>query len=357
MEHQEPETVTPEHHEARYPTETSQLIVHLPFNTHHLMLSRAQAILEYACFQFAKERMPDILQRRQWHCPKAGELNLWVAEFRKHISTFVSSIDNPGGDDISACLHLATRIRHIAVHRELVETPFLETLMSSALRLCEMLGNAQALTQMMSIWECAQVQIRGLESLRREIVVELEDCLDDIAARRAELDKLEQAGIAKAHLRLRLHHDIASGALEEVLLDRDMVLVAAGKLVEVEKGQDEVEDEEVWEDAVQLSEDDDDWPPEKTGDSSRVLHMLQQCAKKSALLAQALFSSQSRPVWVMYIFFALILALFTQVLSKVQFGLDIMMLALSTLRVLAERFGIDYLLLASLLVAMTIWVN
>ncbi|KAJ4323628.1 hypothetical protein N0V84_004236 [Fusarium piperis] len=360
LEEQEPEIVTPEYHKTRYPTETSQLIVHLPFNTHHLILSRVQAILEYACFQFAKERMPDILESRQWHCPKAGELNLWVAEFRKRIGIFQRNIDNTGSDDISTCFSLVTRIRHIAVHRELVETPFLETLINHALALCKMLGNAQALTHMESIWECAKVQIKELESLRHEIVVELENSLDDIATRRAELDKLEEANITKAHLRLKLHHDMASGALEEVLLDRDMVLIAAGKLEEVEKEQDEAEDDEPGEDAAQLPENIDEQPPEKAEQHellSRVLHMLQKFAKKTVSLARTLSSSDSRPVWVEYTFFALVSAFFIQRLFKFYFGLDVMALAWNALRVLADKFGAGYLLLTSLLVAMAIWIG
>ncbi|KAJ4179166.1 hypothetical protein NW755_012634 [Fusarium falciforme] len=332
-EEQEPEIDTPLYYKSRYPTETSQLIVHLPFSTNHLILCRVQAILEYACFQFAEERMPDILENRRWHCPKAGELNLWVAEFRKQIGTFMSNINNPEGHDISACFHLATRIRHIAVHRELVETPFLETLIKNALALCKMLGDAQALTQMGSIWECAKVQIKELESLRHEIVVELENSLDEIAARRAELDRLEETSIAEAHLRLELHHNMASDALERVLLDRDMVLFAAGK-VEIEKEQDEAEYDESGQDTPQLPEKSDDQPPEKAEQHenlSRVLRILHQCAKQSASLARTLSNSHSRPVWVEYTFFALILAFLIpfmiQRFFKIHFGLDAMALA------------------------------
>jgi hypothetical protein len=362
-EEPEPEVDTPVYYERRYPTETSQLIVHLPFSTNHLILSRVQAILEYACFQFAEERMPDILENRRWHCPKAGELNLWVAEFRKQIGTFMSNIDNPGGHDISACFHLATRIRHIAVHRELVDTPFLETLIKNALALCKILGNTQALTQMGSIWECAKVQIKELESLRHEIVVELGNSLDNIAARRAELDRLEETSIAKAHLRLELHHDMASGALEKVLLDRDMVLFAAGK-VEVEKEQDEAEDDESGQDTAQLPEKSDDQPPEKAEQYEnlpRVLHMLHQCAKQSVSLARTLSNSHSRSVWVDYTFFALIsafLILFiTQRFFKLHFGLDVMALAWSALRILVEKVGIVRLLFLSPMVLMAIWMN
>ncbi|KAM0434012.1 hypothetical protein ACHAPT_003956 [Fusarium lateritium] len=290
LDQQEMETNTPAYYESKYPAETSQLQVSLPFHIQNLVLSRVQAILEYACFHFAKERMPEILQSRQWRCSKAGELNLWVGEFRKRMEAFKNNLNNPEEHDISAYFYMATRMRHMAVHREVVETPFLETLMENALAFCKVLGNAQALAQIESIWNCTKVQIRELESIRYDIVLGLESSLDDIATRRAELDLLEEVSIAKAHGRLDSHHDLACQALEEVLLDRHMVSFAAGKM-EIEKEQDEAADDEAASDDAQLSEESEAQPPEEIeGEQeqlpSGVLHTLQQHIKSSALLVQ-----------------------------------------------------------------------
>src|SRR6478735_3663267 len=57
--------------------------VYVPIRTQTLILTRLQAILEHACFSFAQEAMPDILEETQWSCPEAGELNAWAFYFKK----------------------------------------------------------------------------------------------------------------------------------------------------------------------------------------------------------------------------------------------------------------------------------
>ncbi|EXK45910.1 hypothetical protein FOXG_19523 [Fusarium oxysporum f. sp. lycopersici 4287] len=57
--------------------------VYVPIRTQTLILTRIQAILEHACFSFAQEAMPDILEETQWSCPEAGELNAWAFYFKK----------------------------------------------------------------------------------------------------------------------------------------------------------------------------------------------------------------------------------------------------------------------------------
>lgn len=64
-----------------------RLHVYVPIRTQTLILTRIQAILEHACFSFAQEAMPDILEEMQWSCPEAGELNAWAFYFKKRWDT------------------------------------------------------------------------------------------------------------------------------------------------------------------------------------------------------------------------------------------------------------------------------
>ncbi|EMT68152.1 hypothetical protein FOC4_h10017223, partial [Fusarium odoratissimum] len=57
--------------------------VYVPIRTQTLILTRIQAILEHACFSFAQEAMPDILEKTQWSCPEAGERSAWAFYFKK----------------------------------------------------------------------------------------------------------------------------------------------------------------------------------------------------------------------------------------------------------------------------------
>ncbi|KAI8657841.1 hypothetical protein NCS57_01163500 [Fusarium keratoplasticum] len=292
LDKQEMENLVPAPHNSKYRTETSQLQVSLPLRIQNLILSRVQAILELACFEFAKEKMPKILESRNWRCPKAGELNLWVGEFNKRIAAFENNVNNPGGYEISKCFQTATHIRHFAVHRRHLSTTHLQSLVNNAEGLCKILGNSQALAQIESIWGYAQAQISELESLKEETVVELESSLDDIAARRAELDLLEAASIAKAHDKLNGHHDLASDELEKILLDRHMVLMAAGKV------EDKKEEDKADESDAHLSEELDAQPPEEAKveqcqPPSGGLHILQQRIKQSMLLTQKIYNTLS----------------------------------------------------------------
>lgn len=304
--------------ESRYPTETSQLQVSLPLRIQNLILSRVQAILELACFEFAKEKMPDILQRRKWSCPKAGELNLWVGEFNKRITSFKSNVNNPEGYEMSTCFQAATHIRHYAVHRKHLSTTHLQSLVNNAEGLCKILGNSQALAQIESIWGYAQAQISELESLKGEIVLELESSLDEIAAKRAELDLLEAASIAKAHDALNGYHDIASDELEEILLDRHMVLMVAGK-VEDEKEEEKADESD--ESDAHLSEELDAQPEEEAKvvqyhPPSGGLHILQQRIKQSMLLARKIYNTLSSLPTYLYAFHNSLL-----LLSPILFGI------------------------------------
>ncbi|RSL67271.1 hypothetical protein CEP53_003060 [Fusarium sp. AF-6] len=290
LEENEPELDMTALYESKYPTETSKLQVLLPLRIQNLILSRVQAILELTCFEFAKEKMPKILENRKWRCPTAGELNLWVAEFNKRIVSFKNNVNKPEGYEISKCFQAATHIRHFAVHRRHLSMAHLQSLVNNAEGLCKILGNSTALTQIELIWGYAQAQISELESFKLDIVVELESGLDDIAARRAELDLLEAASISKAHDKLNRHHDLASDELEKILLDRHMVLIAAGKMEVGKKGDQEDESN------TNLPEEMDDQPPEeaKVEQFHPVpgrLQILQQRTKQSIMLVQGIYNS------------------------------------------------------------------
>ncbi|RSL75672.1 hypothetical protein CEP52_017834 [Fusarium oligoseptatum] len=160
-----------------------------------------------------------------------------MVEFRKRMVAFERNVNNPKRYDIPTHFDTAIEIRHIAVHRGPIDTAQLQTLIKNAIALCEMLGNARALAQVQSIWECAEAQISEMESVRHELAIELESSLDNIAARRAELDLLEEAGIMKALDNLDIHRELVCDELEGILMSRHMVLIAAGK-VEGEKEED-----------------------------------------------------------------------------------------------------------------------
>ncbi|KAF4977298.1 hypothetical protein FZEAL_6186 [Fusarium zealandicum] len=208
----------------------TELLVSLPLRTQRLVLSRVQAILEYALFHFAKVNMPELLANRNWHCPTHGELNLWVLQLSKRKIEFEAralfKIEATTMDEIFVS---ATRIRHIAVHRTNVHTDQLRKLLGDAEILCTLVASPETLGKLQEIRSCIEGQITDLQSRKGELHLDLQSSLAEIAIQHEQLDALERATIKEAHDKLDDHHLSACDALDKVLLDRDMILFAAGK--------------------------------------------------------------------------------------------------------------------------------
>ncbi|KAB5516962.1 hypothetical protein GE09DRAFT_1159085 [Coniochaeta sp. 2T2.1] len=89
--------------------------VYLPLRTQHHLLTKVQTLLERACFDFGQQHMQSVLQRYQWDCPEAAELNLWAAEFLNSQKQFAKRGDV--GKPLGELFHSVSDIRHTAVHR------------------------------------------------------------------------------------------------------------------------------------------------------------------------------------------------------------------------------------------------
>ncbi|KAF5011190.1 hypothetical protein FDECE_2676 [Fusarium decemcellulare] len=278
-----------------------ELQVSLPLRIQHLVLSRIQSLLEYAAYRFAEDQMPATLERQQWEGPESVELNVWVPELRKHWGLLDSkTLKDPDDRLMSRALHSATRIRHTAVHRERVSVKQLQDLMDDAEGLCGVLEcpdptKAPALSRIKEIKDCAEAQLSELHSRRGEVTSELGKKLDDIAARRAELDALERKSIREARDKLDYHHSLACTAFEDVLLDQDMVWFCAGKFSSDEEeeedddgdddGDDDSEEDEDAEDKVDAEQDPE---PEKPPLRRRALDFLKGSVTWALLLRQGL---------------------------------------------------------------------
>ncbi|KAJ3538400.1 hypothetical protein NM208_g5920 [Fusarium decemcellulare] len=234
-----------------------KLDVYVPFTVEHLLLSRVQSLLEYAAFYYAQEHMPSVIEDNDWPCPTAGELNLWVPEFRKYLGISESKPPNSeGAREINDILKSAVRIRHIAVHRECVDIEQLQRLLDHAEKLCTILDSV---------------------------------FLDDIAARRAELDALEKTSIEEAHEKLDNDHTTACDVLEDMLLERDLVLFCTGKLIDDEdEDEDEGKHESDAEQDAEPKEEEQNTKPEKPSLQHHTLDRFKQSITSTLMFPQGL---------------------------------------------------------------------
>lgn len=156
-------------------------------------MSKVQDVLEHACFRFAEGAITPELHKQGWDSADCVELNCWMGVFRSRENLFdvekVATLNKSFGELLSSI----SQIRHTAVHR----------LKTTAGRVESFLTDAETLAALLCDESCA----RQLARLRREThsVVEefgrnkdllevryMEKC-KEIAARRAELDRIEMA--------------------------------------------------------------------------------------------------------------------------------------------------------------------
>ncbi|KAB5511395.1 hypothetical protein GE09DRAFT_1015037, partial [Coniochaeta sp. 2T2.1] len=167
--------------------------VYLPLRTQHYLLAKVQTLLEQACFDFGQRHMESVLQRHQWDCPEAAELNLWAAEFVNSQKLFEKRKDV--GQPLEKLLRSVAHIRHTAVHRIRVSARGVERFMLDAESLATLLDEPQRLRSLKELRRETQSTIEELERNKHVLGSKLDENLKRIAAERAELDRLEKVAV------------------------------------------------------------------------------------------------------------------------------------------------------------------
>lgn len=137
--------------------------------------------------------MQSVLQKHQWECPEAAELNLWAAEFLASQNTFAKRRDV--GMPLHKLFRSVADIRHTAVHRIRVSAKGIEQFLLDAESLATLLDDTASLRSLTKLRRDTQLAIEELERNKHILQSKLEDKLRRIAAERAELDQREEAAI------------------------------------------------------------------------------------------------------------------------------------------------------------------
>ncbi|KAH7250153.1 uncharacterized protein BKA55DRAFT_594300 [Fusarium redolens] len=212
------------------PVKAPGLHVYVPIRTQTLILTRIQAILEHACFRFAQEAMPDILEETQWSCPEAGELNAWAFYFKKRWETL---------QHLSRC-QATKQIRHIAVHRQPITTDHLSLLMSHAVNFCICLHVPKALSMIHKIRSSAEAQIQKLADCKKHLEQELSMVAYETSMPRMEIWALEQQKMQEACKKFEKKRVVIFKKVEKLLLSREV----AWFTLEDDEDEDEEDDDE-----------------------------------------------------------------------------------------------------------------
>ncbi|KAF5606117.1 ubiquinol-cytochrome-c reductase cytochrome c1 [Fusarium pseudocircinatum] len=181
------------------PVKAPGLHVYVPIRTQTLILTRIQAILEHACFSFAQEAMPGILEETKWSCPEAGELNAWAYHFKKHWEVLQQLSRCQGsGLVLTSFLYSVKQIRNIAVHRQPITVDHLLMLMSHAINFCICLDVPKALDMVRKIRNSVEAHIQKLEDCKKNIEQGLSTASQETSMTRLELWAREQQEMQEA---------------------------------------------------------------------------------------------------------------------------------------------------------------
>lgn len=152
--------------------------IYLPMNAQYQLLQELQSLLEKACFQFSETNLEDVLQKRQWECPEAIELNVWAGVLKTKAGIFASEDWERLGKPWTELLSSIVQIRHTCVHR----------LRVTAARIKQFLTDAVSFTMLLKSGE-SQNAVRRLRQEYEAIVEEVGRNKDLLEARLAEETK------------------------------------------------------------------------------------------------------------------------------------------------------------------------
>lgn len=120
-----------------------------PCTTRYQLLERLQTMMEETCFSTAAHQIPDVLARKNWHCPEQIEIGKWEDVFQRYriqhndVDIFPETSRDDGSLDLFRDLFYSARldIRNIAHHRLLVSDGKVVKQVHRAITFCILQGD------------------------------------------------------------------------------------------------------------------------------------------------------------------------------------------------------------------------
>ena len=226
--------------------------VYIPYKIQHLVLTRAQQILEECCYNFTTQWLPELLEQRRWDCKEAIELNKWTHAAMKRLDKLPLSLSSAFANDsalsLANVLVSVNKLRHSAVHRLPTTAKGILEMIHSATRFASVLRDTTREQQFNELHRELEGKIRAMELNKNFLETNLEQELQDIAKQRRELDEKEEEAIA-----VTLREDEDHGHLIGILLSDSVSQIfdeskdKGTKVTEAEQNSDhetEVEEEQ-----------------------------------------------------------------------------------------------------------------
>ncbi|KAI3553923.1 ubiquinol-cytochrome-c reductase cytochrome c1 [Colletotrichum abscissum] len=165
----------------------------LSYEAQHALLTRIQSLLEKACFDYAKQAHPKILEAGQWESPERVELQKWMWIFKNEVfDTFQAETVPLPHIDWHAFFESIKQIRHKAVHREVLCVADVKAYLADAESLAKLLRQDECLAKLGFLREETEMVLAVSERKKDGLAVKYQAKFDEIGVRRKELDELEK---------------------------------------------------------------------------------------------------------------------------------------------------------------------
>ncbi|KAI5251043.1 hypothetical protein E4T42_04681 [Aureobasidium subglaciale] len=174
----------------------------LPYSTQYRIITHIQTSLERLCFEYVERKHPDILEGtpKQWEldCPESMELTRWLQLLENPLCNNRAArrlVLKETGRSISVLWRSLATLRNFAVHRNRADIPTLQYWTGDARAFAKLLGNPETETQFANISRQLQLAARELLTNKANTEGKLLGTFKELAAKRAELDRLERKAI------------------------------------------------------------------------------------------------------------------------------------------------------------------
>ena len=197
--------------------------MYLPYDVQHPLLVKVQNLLERACYDFAKKKMRDTLQKEGWDCPERVELNRWPRVFLSNQYNFSADTILELGKPLVQILDSITQLRHTAVHRVRITVTRVEQFMVDSELLGRLLQDDTCVKMLSRLRRETQVAIEDIKINKDLLESKLAEKMKKIAAQRAELAILERNAINDMLKEDMEYQTFAGGNLVQAILSPDTI--------------------------------------------------------------------------------------------------------------------------------------
>ncbi|KAI3553391.1 hypothetical protein CABS01_11973 [Colletotrichum abscissum] len=207
---------------------------YLPFTTQHSILTASQRLLEECCFDFAKNRFPDVLQRKGWECASAVELTNWTKVFNAEVLTLPPQLITVTDKTINEVFAPTHKLRHTAVHRLPTTAREVIRLIRAGVELTETLQDFTRASQLEDLILEVDEKIKTMELTKNVLEDRAAAQLEDIRRQREDLDRQEREFIENMIKEDQEHKALIGSLLE----------TAVAEILEKKNAKNQVSDED-----------------------------------------------------------------------------------------------------------------